>query len=117
MSATASVWQERRAAEKQLKERVQSVLDTYGCCVAGSLIPGTEKFGMLPEKLMEDLLYLADEILIEADGSAHMPVKAPAEHDRFCFPTWMKLSLSWGHMRLENHCGKCATESTMQKNF
>ena len=69
ISATASVWQERRAAEKQLKERVQSVLDTYGCCVAGSLIPDTEKFGMLPEKLMEDLLYLADEILIEADGS------------------------------------------------
>ena len=86
ISATASVWQERRAAEKQLKERVQSVLDTYGCCVAGSLIPGTEKFGMLPEKLMEDLLYLADEILIEADGSAHMPVKAPAEHEPVLFP-------------------------------
>ena len=86
ISATASVWQERRAAEKQLKERVQSVLDTYGCCVAGSLIPDTEKFGMLPEKLMEDLLYLADEILIEADGSAHMPVKAPAEHEPVLFP-------------------------------
>ena len=35
ISATASVWQERRAAEKQLKERVQSVLDTYGCCEVG----------------------------------------------------------------------------------
>ena len=41
---------------------------------------------MLPEKLMEDLLYLADEILIEADGSAHMPVKAPAEHEPVLFP-------------------------------
>lgn len=83
---TGAVSKECRAAEKQLKERVQSVLDTYGCCVAGSLIPGTEKFGMLPEKLMEDLLYLADEILIEADGSAHMPVKAPAEHEPVLFP-------------------------------
>ena len=46
---TGAVSKECRVAEKQLKERVQSVLDTYGCCVAGSLIPGTEKFGMLPE--------------------------------------------------------------------
>ena len=83
---TGAVSKECRAAEKQLKERVQSVLDTYGCCVAGSLIPGTEKFGMLPKKLMEDLLYLTDEILIEADGSAHMPVKAPAEHEPVLFP-------------------------------
>lgn len=83
---TASVWQERRVAEKNLKERVRSVLATYGCCVAGSLILGTEKFGMLPEKLMEDLLYLADEILVEADGSAHMPIKAPAEHEPVLFP-------------------------------
>ena len=83
---TRAVSKECRAAEKQLKERVQSVLDTYGCCVAGSLIPGTEKFGMLPKKLMEDLLYLTDEILIEADGSAHMPVKAPAEHEPVLFP-------------------------------
>ena len=81
-----SGWQECRTTEKKWKEQVQSFLDTYGCCVAGSLIPGTEKFGMLPEKLMEDLLYLADEILIEADGSAHMPVKAPAEHEPVLFP-------------------------------
>ena len=83
---TASGWRECRTAEKKWKEQVQSILDTYGCCVAGSLIPGTEKFGMLPEKLMEELLYLADEILIEADGSAHMPVKAPAEHEPVLFP-------------------------------
>ena len=83
---TVSGWQECRTAEKKWKEQVQTILDTYGCCVVGSLIPGTEKFGMLPEKLMEDLLYLADEILIEADGSAHMPVKAPAEHEPVLFP-------------------------------
>lgn len=81
------------------------------------MIPGTEKFGMLPEKLMEDLLYLADEILIEADGSAHMPVKAPAEHEPVLFHIWMKWSLSWAYMQSENRCRKCATELTMQKDF
>lgn len=72
---------------------------------------------MLPEKLMEDLLYLADEILIEADGSAHMPVKAPAEHEPVLFPYMDEVVIVMGTHAIGNHCGKCATESTMQKNF
>lgn len=65
---------------------VKQILTEYGCCIAGTPIPDTGKFGMLPVAVMEELLYLADEILIEADGSAHMPVKAPAEWEPVLFP-------------------------------
>ena len=59
------------------ERQVAGALEEYAFCMTGWKIPGTEKFGELPYKWMENLLYLADEILIEADGAAHMAAKAP----------------------------------------
>ena len=69
----------------QSRDRSHRVIymNTFSKTMVPSLRIG---YMVLPEKLMEDLLYLADEILIEADGSAHMPVKAPAEHEPVLFP-------------------------------
>ena len=65
---------------------ISDVLNQYGYCVVGTVIPDTGKFGILPEFIMEELLYMADEIQIEADGSAHLPIKAPAEYEPVLFP-------------------------------
>ena len=72
--------------ETEFFDCVEKILSEYFYCIAGVPLPGTEKFGMLPEKIMERLLYMADEILIEADGSAHFPVKAPAEREPVLYP-------------------------------
>ena len=65
---------------------ISDVLNQYGYCMVGTVIPDTGKFGILPEFVMEELLYMADEIQIEADGSAHLPIKAPAEYEPVLLP-------------------------------
>lgn len=85
-----------KIAERAFKKQVQKILEQHGYCIAGMPLPGTEKFGMLPELLMEDLLYMADEILVEADGSAHMPIKAPAEWEPVLFPYFDEVVIFMG---------------------
>ena len=93
-----SLWcEERRRADiKAYFSRVEDILEKHLCCIAGTPVPGTEKFGMLPERVIEELFYLADEILIEADGSAHMPVKAPAEWEPVLFPWFDEVVIVMG---------------------
>lgn len=68
------------------EKKVDKQLATHGICVTGYRIPGTEKFGELPRKWMENLLYLADEVLIEADGAAHKAAKVPGDNEPVLYP-------------------------------
>lgn len=57
---------------------VEKALDKYGMICVGRMCDDGK---LAPAKITPDLHKFADYILFEADGSKHMPLKAPAEHE------------------------------------
>lgn len=81
--------------ESVVLSQVRAVLQEKKICVCGSSIPVSlekeekemrQKFGMLPESLLEQLCQMADIVLIEADGAAHMAAKAPDKQEPAVYP-------------------------------
>ena len=60
-------------------EEILCRLNETGYVMAG--LPFGEKIAPLPPKVYRAVCAGADEVLVEADGSRHLPVKFPAEHE------------------------------------
>ncbi len=58
-------------------EVILHALDEYGYAMAG--VPCGKKIGPLSKKTYENVCQHADVVLIEADGSKHLPIKFPKE--------------------------------------
>lgn len=54
-------------------------MEDTGCAMAG--LPCGEKIAPLPADVYREVCRHADVVLIEADGSKHMPLKFPAAHE------------------------------------
>lgn len=61
-------------------ESIKEKLTKDGFAVAGSIF-SEEKMGPLPPPVFEEILSFADIVLIEADGSKHMPLKMPGQDE------------------------------------
>ena len=55
-------------------------LEKQHVCICGSPVK-ERKIASLPEEIYKQACELADIVLVEADGSKHMPVKFPAAHE------------------------------------
>lgn len=65
----------------------------------GSVIAGTdlgEKIGPLPYEIYEEVCRHADEVLIEADGSKHMPLKYPAAWEPVIYDNADEITVVYG---------------------
>ena len=60
-------------------DNILKELEASGYVMAGS--PCGEKIQALPKEVYEEVCKYADEVLIEADGSKHLPLKFPNENE------------------------------------
>ena len=61
-------------------EDIRQQLKKQHVCICGSPVK-ERKIASLPEEIYKQACELADIVLVEADGSKHMPVKFPAAHE------------------------------------
>lgn len=61
-------------------EQVKRALSEDGIIIVGDKI-NEKKMSFVGEEVYEELLGMADLILVEADGSRHFPIKVPASHE------------------------------------
>ena len=61
-------------------EDIRQQLEKQHVCICGSPVK-EGKIASLPEEIYKQACELADIVLVEADGSKHMPVKFPAAHE------------------------------------
>lgn len=59
---------------------IRQQLEKQNFCICGSPVK-EEKIASLPKDIYEQVCQLADIVLVEADGSKHMPIKFPAAHE------------------------------------
>ena len=59
---------------------IRQQLEKQNFCICGSPVK-EEKIASLPKNIYEQVCQLADIVLVEADGSKHMPIKFPAAHE------------------------------------
>ena len=61
-------------------EDIRQQLEKQNVCICGSPVK-EGKIASLPKDIYEQACLLADIVLVEADGSKHMPIKFPAAHE------------------------------------
>ncbi len=61
-------------------EDIRQQLEKQNVCICGSPVK-EGKIASLPKDIYEQACQLADIVLVEADGSKHMPIKFPAAHE------------------------------------
>ena len=59
---------------------IRQQLEKQNFCICGSPVK-EEKIASLPKDIYEQVCQFADIVLVEADGSKHMPIKFPAAHE------------------------------------
>ena len=80
ITTTTHMYQEPGMILNDNLEDIRHQLDNQSYCICG--MPVKEiKFGPLPDNIYEQACQLADIVLVEADGSRHMPIKFPAGNE------------------------------------
>ncbi len=78
-------------------EQIIARLEKRGICMAGKQDQeNTDKIVGLPGDVLRCVMDHADVTLIEADGSKHMPVKYPVDHEPVLYPGTTKVILVMG---------------------
>lgn len=78
-------------------EQIIARLEQQGICMSGKQDQGNpDKITALPEEMLKLVMDYADIVLIEADGSKHMPVKYPGAHEPVIHPGTTKVILVMG---------------------
>ena len=80
VTTTTHMYQEPGMILNGKLEDIRHQLDKQNYCICGMPTKET-KFGPLPEEIYEQACRLADIVLVEADGSRHMPIKFPADNE------------------------------------
>lgn len=89
-----------REAETDISCDVEQIirkLEQRGICMAGRIDrENHDKIVSLPEEILKSAMRYADVVLIEADGSKHLPVKYPGAHEPVIYQNSTKIILVMG---------------------
>lgn len=78
-------------------EQIIARLEQRGICMTGKQDQeNPDKIVGLPEDVLRCVMDHADVTLIEADGSKHMPIKYPGDHEPVLYPDTTKVILVMG---------------------
>ena len=94
-------------------DNIVKELQTSGYVMAGS--PCGEKIQALPYEVYEEICKYADEVLIEADGSKHMPLKFPNETEPVIYDNVEEIIVVCGLHGLERPASEVVHRLEMAK--
>lgn len=81
ITTTTHMYKEEGVICTNQAEEIQKTLSLYGYCMAGREDGDPHKIRGLSREVFKKAAAYADVVLVEADGSKGLPVKAPADHE------------------------------------
>ena len=96
-------------------DNILKELETSGYVMAGA--PCGEKIQALPKEVYEEVCKYADEVLVEADGSKHLPLKFPNENEPVIYENVEEIIVVCGLHGLGKKAGEVVHRAELAETY